>query len=148
MEEKEKRYVGTPEDRINKWMRMCLHWQFDIRRNQERNATYYFTKYHVGKYPTRFFEDIRTSIIDRDYVINKMNQISEYRMKRDRRLGLNSNKVKLYQQECANQNICLNLSNGGVKVNDNTVVKMVGKSLYDLSGVSTQRLMNELANRR
>lgn len=28
----EKRYIGTTEDRINKWMRMCLHWQFDIRR--------------------------------------------------------------------------------------------------------------------
>ena len=144
----EKRYVGTPEDRINKWMRMCLHWQFDIRRNQERNATYYFTKYHVGKYPKSFFEDIRDNIIDRDYVINKMNQISEYRMRRDRNIGLKSNRVKLHQEESANSRICLSVGNGGVKVNDDTIVKMVGKSLYDLSGVSTQRLMNELASRQ
>lgn len=146
--EGEKRYVGTPEDRINKWMRMCLHWQFDIRRGQERSATYYFTKYHVGKYPKFFFEDIKDNVIDRDYVINKMNQISEYRMKRDRNIGLKSNRVQLFQEESANRYICVNMGQGGVKINDDTVVKMVGKSLYDLSGVSTQRLMNELASRQ
>lgn len=76
-----KRYVGTTEDRINKWMRMMLHWQFDIRREQEQNASYYFTKYHVGKYPKKYFEDIKWHVIDRDYVIHKMNQVSAKRMK-------------------------------------------------------------------
>ena len=69
-------------------------------------------------------------------------------MKRDRNIGLKSNRVQLFQEESANRYICVNMGQGGVKINDDTVVKMVGKSLYDLSGVSTQRLMNELASRQ
>ena len=89
----EKRYVGTTEDRINKWMRMCLQWQFDIRRGIEKKSSHYYTKYHVGKYPKKWFADLKDCVVDRDYVINKMNLISEDRMKRDRSLGQKSNKV-------------------------------------------------------
>lgn len=101
----EKRYIGTTEDRINKWMRMCLHWQFDIRRGIEKKSSHYYTKYHVGKYPKKWFVDLKDSVVDRDYVINKMNLISEDRMKRDRSLGQKSNKVIIKQVEIPNYTI-------------------------------------------
>ena len=110
----EKRYIGTTEDRINKWMRMCLHWQFDIRRGIEKKSSHYYTKYHVGKYPKKWFVDLKDSVVDRDYVINKMNLISEDRMKRDRSLGQKSNKVVIKQVEIPNYTI--NHKTKGVRV--------------------------------
>ena len=122
----EKRYIGTTEDRINKWMRMCLHWQFDIRRGIEKKSSHYYTKYHVGKYPKKWFVDLKDSVVDRDYVINKMNLISEDRMKRDRSLGQKSNKVVIKQVEIPNYTI--NHKTKGVRVNDDTILKEVAKS--------------------
>lgn len=122
----EKRYIGTTEDRINKWMRMCLHWQFDIRRGIEKKSSHYYTKYHVGKYPKKWFVDLKDSVIDRDYVINKMNLISEDRMKRDRSLGQKSNKVVIKQVEIPNYTI--NHKTKGVRVSDDTILKEVAKS--------------------
>jgi hypothetical protein len=122
------RYVGTTEDRINKWMRMCLQWQFDIRRGTERRPNYYFTKYHVGKYKPTYFSDLKDSIVDREYVINKMNLISEDRMLRDRSLGQNSNKVIIKQ---VNQSEYVHCPKG-VKINDNTIVKTVIRSKYSV----------------
>lgn len=135
----QKRYIGSTEDRINKWMRMCLQWQFDIRRGIEKKSSHYFTKYHVGKYPKRYFNDLATSVIDRDYVINKMNMISEDRMKRDRSLGLESNKVVIKQTD--------NPNNKKVKVNYNTIVRDVAKTKLNLSEVSTEILVKELNKR-
>ena len=122
----EKRYIGTTEDRINKWMRMCLHWQFDIRRGIEKKSSHYYTKYHVGKYPKKWFVDLKDSFVDRDYVINKMNLISEDRMKRDRSLGQKSNKVIIKQVEIPNYTI--NHKTKGVRVSDDTILKEVAKS--------------------
>ena len=122
----EKRYIGTTEDRINKWMRMCLHWQFDIRRGIEKKSSHYYTKYHVGKYPKKWFVDLKDSVVDRDYVINKMNIISEDRMKRDRSLGQKSNKVIIKQVEIPNYTI--NHKTKGVRVSDDTILKEVAKS--------------------
>lgn len=121
-----KRYIGTTEDRINKWMRMCLHWQFDIRRGIEKKSSHYYTKYHVGKYPKKWFVDLKDSVVDRDYVINKMNLISEDRMKRDRSLGQKSNKVVIKQVEIPNYTI--NHKTKGVRVSDDTIIKEVAKS--------------------
>ena len=122
----EKRYIGTTEDRINKWMRMCLHWQFDIRRGIEKKSSHYYTKYHVGKYPKKWFVDLKDSVVDRDYVINKMNLISEDRMKRDRSLGQKSNKVVIKQVEIPNYTISHKTK--GVRVSDDTILKEVAKS--------------------
>lgn len=122
----EKRYIGTTEDRINKWMRMCLHWQFDIRHGIEKKSSHYYTKYHVGKYPKKWFVDLKDSVVDRDYVINKMNLISEDRMKRDRSLGQKSNKVIIKQVEIPNYTI--NHKTKGVRVSDDTILKEVAKS--------------------
>ena len=121
-----KRYIGTTEDRINKWMRMCLQWQFDIRRGIEKKSSHYYTKYHVGKYPKKWFADLKDCVVDREYVINKMNLISEDRMKRDRSLGQKSNKVVIKQIDIPNYSI--RYKSKGVKVNDDTIVKEVAKS--------------------
>jgi len=121
-----KRYVGSTEDRINKWMRMCLQWQFDIRRGIERKSSHYYTKYHVGKYPKKYFEDLAYSVVDRDYVINKMNLISEDRMKYDKKRGINSNKVVIQQVDIPNYSV--KHKTKGIKVDDNTIVKNVAKS--------------------
>lgn len=121
------RYVGSTEDRINKWMRMCLQWQFDIRRGIERKPSHYYIKYHVGKYPKKWFDDLKDSVIDREYVINKMNLISEDRMKRDRGLGINSNKVVIKQVEIPNYSI--RHKTRGVKVDDRTIIKNVAKAM-------------------
>ena len=121
-----KRYIGTTEDRINKWMRMCLHWQFDIRRGIEKKSSHYYTKYHVGKYPKKWFVDLKDSVVDQDYVINKMNLISEDRMRRDRSLGQKSNKVVIKQVEIPNYTI--NHKTKGVRVSDDTILKEVAKS--------------------
>lgn len=117
------RYIGTTEDRINKWMRMCLQWQFDIRRGIEKKSAHYFTKYHVGKYPKKWFADLKDCIVDRKYVINKMNLISENRMLRDRSLGLKSNKVVIKQVNPDDMNI--NGVSAKIKVGDDTIVKYV-----------------------
>ena len=124
----EKRYIGTTEDRINKWMRMCLQWQFDIRRGIEKKSSHYYTKYHVGKYPKKWFADLKDCVVDRDYVINKMNLISEDRMKRDSSLGQKSNKVVIKQVEIPKYTI--NHKTKGVKVSDDTILKEVAKSKW------------------
>lgn len=139
-----KRYIGSTEDRINKWMRMCLQWQFDIRRGIERKASHYYTKYHVGKYPKKYFADLGNAVIDRNYVINKMNIISEARMERDRKLGLKSNKVVLKQIDPAVEKY---VTNKGLKIDDRTIVKKVAKSSVDLSEISTNLLCDELNKR-
>ena len=122
----EKRYVGTTEDRINKWMRMCLQWQFDIRMGVERKANHYYSEYHVGKYPKKYFEDLGDIIIDRNNVINKMNQISEYRMKRDRSVGKKTNKVLIVQTS----NL-LDVHRKPFKINGDTIVKYVERAKND-----------------
>lgn len=114
------RYIGTTEDRINKWMRMCLQWQFDIRRGIEKKSAYYFTKYHVGKYSKKWFADLKNCVVDREYVINKMNLISDDRMKRDRSLGQKSNRVVIVQSNVPNPK--------SIKMGEYTIVKEVAKS--------------------
>lgn len=119
------RYIGSTEDRINKWMRMCLQWQFDIRRGIEKKPSHYYTKYHVGKYPKKWFADLKDCVVDREYVINKMNLISEDRMIRDRNLGLKSNKVVIKQVDIPNYSI--KHKTKGVKVGEDTIVKEVAR---------------------
>jgi hypothetical protein len=70
------RKIGSKEDRINRFFRMCLEWQYDRRHKVFKNNSYYFTKYQVGKYNSRYFKDIDTAVIDREYIINKMKEES------------------------------------------------------------------------
>ena len=34
------RYIGSTEERINKWMRLCLHYQFGKKQKQEKKLSY------------------------------------------------------------------------------------------------------------
>lgn len=120
------RYIGTTEDRINKWMRMCLQWQFDIRRGIEKKSEHYFKKYHVGKYSKKWFADLKDSVVDREYVIGKMNLISEDRMKRDRNLGIKSNRVLIVQVDTPTYTAKNNSK--GIKVGEDTILKEVARS--------------------
>lgn len=94
------RIIGSKEDRINRFFRMCLEWQYDRRHKVFKNSSYYFTKYHVGKYNTRYFKDIDTAVIDREYIINKMSFIySEYdKMREAKRLSNLNNAVNFIEQ--------------------------------------------------
>lgn len=69
--------IGTREDRINRFFRMCLEWQYDLRNKSKRPNAYYFKKYKVGKYAQRYFNDIGSSVIDRDFILNKMKYIQD-----------------------------------------------------------------------
>ena len=80
----------------------------------------------MGKYTKKWFVELKDSVVDRDYVINKMNIISEDRMKRDRSLGQKSNKVIIKQVEIPNYTI--NHKTKGVRVSDDTILKEVAKS--------------------
>ena len=44
-----KKVIGTTEDRLNRFMQMCLEWQRDLRCFVYHPAAYYFTNYHIGK---------------------------------------------------------------------------------------------------
>ena len=66
-----------------------------------------------------------------------MNLISEDRMKRDRKHGLHSNRVLIKQIDVPNYNITYKIK--GVKINDNTILKNVAKSNFNLSDVSITR---------
>ena len=145
MKKETKRYIGSTEDRINKWMRMCLQWQFDIRRGIEKKSSHYFEKYHVGKYSKEYFSDLSTSVIDRNYVINKMNLISEARMRRDRSLGKKSNRVVIRQVNIPDYTI--RHKTKSIKLENDTIIKDVGKSKYYLSDISTDLLLEEINKR-
>ncbi len=67
--------IGTKEDRINRFFRMCLEWQYDLRNRSKKPNTYYFKKYKVGKYAQRYFDDIASTVIDREFILNKMEYI-------------------------------------------------------------------------
>lgn len=77
------RICGNFEDRVNRFMRMCLEWQYDIRRGKPKKANEYQSKYNVGKYKKEYFKDIATAVIDRNYVISKMEKISNDRLEYD-----------------------------------------------------------------
>lgn len=79
------RICGNFEDRVNRFMRMCLEWQYDIRHGKPKKANEYQSKYNVGKYRKEYFTDIATAVIDRNYVISKMEKISKDRLEYDLR---------------------------------------------------------------
>ena len=77
------RICGNFEDRVNRFMRMCLEWQYDIRKGTAKKPNEYQSKYNVGKYKKEYFNDIATAVIDRNYVISKMERISNDRLEYD-----------------------------------------------------------------
>ncbi len=66
-------------------------------------------------------------------------------MKRDRKLGLHSNRVLIRQIDIPNYDIKYKIKS--VKINNNTILKNVAKSKFNLSDVSTTNLVEELQRR-
>lgn len=84
------RICGSLEDRINRFMRMLLEWQYDIRnlgKDYQHTASYYFRKYNVGNYKKCYFSNIANAVIDRDYAVRLMNKIGNDRIEYDKNLG-------------------------------------------------------------
>ena len=123
---KRTRVCGTTEERINRFMRMCLEWQYDLRKGCAMKNEEYFKKYHVGKYHSSFFADLKDAIIDRQWVITKMNHLSAARQQRDQNLGINSNRV-IIEQLFAQDGV--NVVTKGIRLNkDHAILKNVAKS--------------------
>lgn len=78
------RVCGALEARRNRFMRMCLDWQYDRWMGDSHPNEHYFTKYNIGKYKGKYFKNLQDVAIDRDYVITLMNKISEDRKEYDR----------------------------------------------------------------
>ena len=57
------RYIGSTEDRINKWMRMCLQWQFDIRRGIERNPLIIIQSTMWGNIPRSGLQTLKIQLL-------------------------------------------------------------------------------------
>jgi len=85
------RVCGTTEDRINRFMRMCLEWQYNLRNGTDEEkskpTSYYFIKYNVGKYKKKYFKNIANAVIDRDFVISLMDKIAQDRIEYDKSIG-------------------------------------------------------------
>ena len=85
-----KKVIGTTEDRLNRFMQMCLEWQRDLRSFVYHPAAYYFTNYHIGKVKQTLLGDLKNTVIDRDWAIDKMNEISLTRAENEIKLGYNA----------------------------------------------------------
>ena len=91
------RICGGLEARRNRFMRMCLEWQYDRWHNISHTNEYYFTKYHVGKYKAKYFKNLHEVLIDRDYIIDLMDTISNDRKEYDKvKTNENSKRQVLY----------------------------------------------------
>lgn len=86
------RKIGNKEDRINRFFRMCLEWQYDLRNDIKKPSSFYFRKYTVGNYAKVYFNDLATSVIDRQYILNKMKYIQySYNIMREEHKTLRAN---------------------------------------------------------
>lgn len=142
-----KKVIGTTEDRLNRFMQMCLEWQRDLRSNVNKPAAHYFTNYHIGKVKRELMGDLRTAIIDRDWAIDKMNSISLFRAENEINLGHNAQNRTIYNQNnrktAASQQLELfdNMPKA-TKVRKNVVSKRKPTGKFD--GISDAELFAEV----
>ncbi len=90
--------IGTSEDRLNRFMQMCLEWQRDLRNFTYHPAAYYFTNYHIGKVKQDLLGDLKNTVIDRNWAIDKMNEISFTRTQSELGRGYKANNRTIYSQ--------------------------------------------------
>ena len=125
--------IGTTGDRVNRFMRMCLRWQYDKLHGIKLPAAYYFTKFHVGKVSQKYFDTLTTIEIDRDWVIQTMNQLSMDRAIADGRLGIEAHGKVIRELE-------IDFDNAESNVKSDEVI--------DNRKVDTDTLMRELERRQ
>ena len=93
-----KKVIGTTEDRLNRFMSMCLEWQRDLRNFIYHPAAYYFTNYHLGKVKKELIGDLRNVVIDREWAIDRMNGISLTRAENEVKSGFKANNRTIYSE--------------------------------------------------
>ena len=93
-----KKVIGTTEDRLNRFMSMCLEWQRDLRNMVYHPAAYYFTNFHIGKVKKGLIGDLRNVVIDRDWAIDKMNEISLGRAESEVKNGYKAQNRTIYNE--------------------------------------------------
>ena len=95
--EKKQKVVGTFDERTNRMFRMVLEWQYDRGHGIKKPSSFYFGKYHVGKYSKNLFADLDYVVIDRNYVLNKLSQIKSMREIRDKKHNKIQRQPDLFQ---------------------------------------------------
>lgn len=146
-----KKVIGTTEDRLNRFMQMCLEWQRDLRSFVYHPAAYYFTNYHIGKVKQTLLGDLKNTVIDRDWAIDKMNEISLTRAENEVKLGYNAQNRTIYNQtnkKTAAQRQ-LNLFED-VKPTETTTKRKSTKknaTASKFAGISDVELLNEVLSR-
>lgn len=93
-----RKVIGTTEDRLNRFMSMCLEWQRDLRNMVYHPAAYYFTNFHLGKVKKGIIGDLKNVVIDRDWAIDKMNEISLGRAESEIRNGYKAQNRTIYNE--------------------------------------------------
>lgn len=93
-----KKVIGTTEDRLNRFMSMCLEWQRDLRNLVYHPAAYYFTNFHLGKVKKEIIGDLKNTVIDRDWAIDKMNEISLGRAENEIKNGYKAQNRTIYNE--------------------------------------------------
>lgn len=93
-----RKVIGTTEDRLNRFMSMCLEWQRDLRSMVYHPAAYYFTNFHLGKVKKGIIGDLKNVVIDRDWAIDKMNEISLGRAEGEIRNGYKAQNRTIYNE--------------------------------------------------
>lgn len=93
-----RKVIGTTEDRLNRFMSMCLEWQRDLRNMVYHPAAYYFTNFHLGKVKKELIGDLKNTVIDRDWAIDKMNEISLGRAENEIKNGYKAQNRTIYNE--------------------------------------------------
>ena len=93
-----RKVIGTTEDRLNRFMSMCLEWQRDLSNMVYHPAAYYFTNFHLGKVKKGIIGDLKNVVIDRDWAIDKMNEISLGRAESEIRNGYKAQNRTIYNE--------------------------------------------------
>ena len=94
-----RKVIGTTEDRLNRFMSMCLEWQRDLRSGIYHPAAYYFTNFHLGKVKKEMLGDLKNVVVDRDWAIDKMNEISIGRAESEIKSGFKAQNRTIYNKE-------------------------------------------------
>lgn len=148
-----KKVIGTTEDRLNRFMQMCLEWQRDLRSFVYHPAAYYFTNYHIGKVKQTLLGDLKNTVIDRDWAIDKMNEISLTRAENEVKLGYNAQNRTIYNQtnrKTASQRQ-LNLFEDVKPTEAKAVTKRKStkkvETVSKFAGISDVELLNEVLSR-
>ena len=127
-----KKVIGTTEDRLSRFMSMCLAWQLDMRNNVYHPSAYYFTRFHIGKVSKELIGDLRNVVIDRNWAIDKMNEISLTKSETEKKYGINAKNRTIYTNHNRDRHKQLSLFDKADSNHDQTQVISLINQMLDL----------------